>query len=82
VAVTKASELFGINRKDMEASFDQPFDNRAPWYFDGHGYSLRLSRRQGAQPVRQLRQTHAIMVYDPFTHPATGAVEHTDLMLL
>ena len=82
MTIPEAVELLGINRKDVEAAFEQPFDNRAPRHFDGHGDPLRLSRRQGPQPGRQLGQTGSIMVHDPFTHPATVAVEHTDLMLL
>jgi len=75
-------QLLGMNRTNMEATFDQSFDDRASRHFDGHGDALRLSRRQGPQPVRQPGQTGAIMVDSSFTHPATFAVEHTDLMLL
>jgi hypothetical protein len=82
VTITEPVQLLGINRKDMEASFEQPFDNRATRHFDGHGDPLRLSRRHGPQPSRQLGQTGSIMVYGPRTHPATVAVEHADLMLL
>jgi hypothetical protein len=66
----------------VEASFDQPFDNRATRHFNGHGYPLRLARRQGPQPGRQLSQTGSIMVHGPLTYQATVAVEHADLMLL
>jgi hypothetical protein len=66
----------------MEAAFDQPFDNRATRHFDGYGDPLRLARRHGPQPGRQLSQTGAIMVHRPFTYQATVAVEHADLMLL
>ena len=71
-----------MKRKDVEATCEQPFDNRATRHFDGYGYPLRLSRRQGPQPSRQLGQTGSIMVHGPFTHQATVTVEHTDLMLL
>jgi hypothetical protein len=66
----------------VEAAFDEPFDNRAPRYFDGHGDALRLARRQAPQPGDELGETGAIMVHDPFTQAATVAVEHRDLMLL
>jgi hypothetical protein len=82
VAVTKASELFGVNRKDVEASLNQSFDNRTPWHFDGHGYPLWLSRRQSPQPGGELSQAAPIMVYHSFPHHMTVAVEHADLMLL
>jgi hypothetical protein len=82
VTITEPVQLLGINRKDMEASFEQSFDDRATRHFDGHGYPLRLSRRQGPQPSRQLGQTGSIMVHGPCPYPATVAVEHTDLMLL
>jgi hypothetical protein len=82
VTIPKPVELLGIQRKDVEAAFDQSFDNRAPRHFDGHGDPLRLSRRHGPQPVCQPGQTSSIMVHGPFTHSATVAVEHTDLMLL
>ena len=67
---------------DHEAAFEQPFDHGAPRHFDGDGDPLRLARRQRPEPVRQPGQTGAIMVNGPFPHPATVAVEHTDLMLL
>ena len=37
MAIPEPVELFGINRKEVEAMFEQPLDNRAPWDFDGHG---------------------------------------------
>src|SRR2546421_2425798 len=46
------------------------------------GYPLRFARRHGPQPVCQPGQTGSIMVHGPFTHPATFAVAHPDLMLL
>jgi hypothetical protein len=82
VAVTKASELFGVHRKDVEASLDQSFDNRTPWHFDGHGDPLWLSRRHSPQPGGELSQAAPIMVYHSFPHHMTVAVEHADLMLL
>ena len=82
MTIPEPVQLLGVNRKDVEASFDQPFDNRATRHFDGHGDPLRLARRQGPQPGRQLSQTGSIMVHGPFTHQATVAVEHADLMLL
>jgi len=82
VAVTKASELFGVNRKDVEASLDQSFDNRTPWHFDGHGDPLWVSRRQSPPPGSELSQAAPIMVYHSFPHNMTVAVEHADLMRL
>jgi len=46
VTIPEPVELFGINRKEVEAAFEQTFDDCAPRHFDGDGYSLRLSRRQ------------------------------------
>src|SRR5215470_19906357 len=66
----------------MEAAFEQPFDHRATRHFNGHCHALRLAHCHGPQPVRQAGETGAIMVNGPFPHPATVAVEHTDLMLL
>jgi hypothetical protein len=43
VTISEPVKLLGINRKDVEAAFDQPFDNRAPWHFDAHSDPLRLS---------------------------------------
>jgi hypothetical protein len=37
MAIPEPVELFGMNRKEVEAAFGQPLDNRAPWDFDGHG---------------------------------------------
>jgi hypothetical protein len=82
VPIPEPVKLLGINRKDVEATFEQPLDNRSPWYFDGHRDPLRLARGDGQQPVRQSGETGSIMVHHPFTHPTTVAVEHTDLMLL
>ena len=82
MTIPEAVQLLGINRKDMEAAFDPPLDNRASRHFDGHGDPLWVSPRHGPQPVRQLGQTGSIMIHDPFTHPAAVAVEDTDLMLL
>jgi hypothetical protein len=82
VTIPEPVQWLGVNRKDVEAAFDQPFDQRATWHFDGHGDALRVSRRHGPQPGRSLRQTGAIMVYGPFTSQATVAVEYADLMLL
>src|SRR5712664_1536728 len=82
VAVTKARELFGVHRKDVEASLAQPCDNRTPWHFDGHGDPLWVSRRQSPSPGGELRQAAPIMVYHAFTHHVTVAVEHADLLLL
>jgi hypothetical protein len=47
MTIPEAVELLRMQRKDVEAAFEQPFDNRAPWHFDGHRDPLRLSRRQG-----------------------------------
>jgi hypothetical protein len=82
VTVPEPVELLGMNGKDVEAALDQPFDHRTTRYFNRHGHPLRLSRRQSPQPGPQLGQTGAIMVHGPFTHQATVAVEHTDLMPL
>jgi hypothetical protein len=82
VPIPEPVKLLRVNRKDMEAAFEQSFDDRASRHFDGHGDALRLSRRHALQPVRQLGQTGSIMVDSAFPHPATVAVEHTDLMLL
>ena len=82
VPIPKPVELFGIQRKEVEAAFEQTFDNGAPRHFDGDGYPLRLSRRQRPEPVRQPGKTGSIMVHHSFTHPPTVAVEHIDLMLL
>jgi hypothetical protein len=82
VAVTKASELSGVNRKDVEASLDQSFDHRTPWHCDGHGDPLWLARRHSPQPGGKLSQAAPSMVYPSFTHHVTIAVEHTDLLLL
>jgi hypothetical protein len=82
VTVPEPVELLGVHGKDVEAALDQPFDNRTTRYFNRHGHPLRLSRRQRPQPGHQLGQTGAIMVNGPFTHQATVAVEHTDLMPL
>ena len=81
VPIPEPVELLRVHRKDMEAAFEQSFDNRASRHFDGHSYPLRLSSRQGPQPVRQPSQTGSIMVYNPFTHPASVPVEPIDLML-
>jgi len=82
VTIPEAVELLGINRKDVEASLDQPFDNRTPWHFDGHSDPLGLSRRYSPQPGGELSQAAPSMVYYSFTHHMTVAVEHADLMLL
>jgi hypothetical protein len=82
VTIPEAVKLLGINRKEVEATFDQSLDNRASRHFDGHRDPLWVPPRHGPQPVRQPSQTGSIMIHDPFTHPATVAVEHTDLMLL
>src|SRR4029453_4445922 len=82
VTIPEAVELLRIQRKDVEAAFEQPFDNRAPRHFDGHGDLLRLARRHGPQPARQPGETGPVMVDGSLTHAATVAVEHTDLMLL
>src|SRR5215813_14303663 len=82
VTIPEAVELLRINRKDVEAAFEQPFDNRAPRHFDGHGDLLRLARRHGPQPVRQPGETGSVMVDGALTHPAPVAVKHPDLMLL
>jgi len=82
VTIPEPVELFGIQRKEVKAAFEQPFDNGAPRHFDGDGYPLRLSRRQCPEPVRQPGKTSSIMVHNAFTHPSTVAVEHRDLMLL
>src|SRR6266478_9370155 len=71
-----------MQRKEVEAAFEQTVDNGAPRHFDGDGYPLRLSSRQRPEPVRQPGKTGAIMVHNSFTHPPTVAVEHVDLMLL
>jgi len=81
VTIPEPVELLGMQRKEVEAAVEQTLDNRAPRHFDGDGDPLWLSRRQGPQPVRQPSQTGSIMVHDPFTHPASVPVEHTDLML-
>ena len=52
LTIPESVELLGINRKDMEAAFEQPFDNRATRHFNGHGDPLRLSRRHAPQPGR------------------------------
>src|SRR5262249_15019445 len=82
VTIPEPVELFGMQCKEVEAAFEQPFDNGTPRHFDGDGDPLRLSRRQRPQPVRQPGETGAIMVHHSFTHPPTVVVEHTDLMLL
>ena len=82
MTIPEAVELLGINRKDAEAAFEQPFDNRAPRHFDRHGDPLRLARRHAPQPVRQPGETGPVMVDGSLTHPVTVAVEHTDLMPL
>jgi hypothetical protein len=82
VTIPEPVKLLGMNRKNVEATFDQSFDNRASRHFDGHSDPLRLSPRQGPQPVRQPGQTGSIMVHSPLAHLATVAVEHTDLMPL
>ena len=81
VTIPEPVELLGIQRQEVEAAVEQTLDNRAPRHFDGDGDPLWLSRRQGPQPVRQPSQTGAIMVHNPFTHPASVPVEHKDLML-
>src|SRR6516165_4207021 len=82
MTIPEAVELFGIQRKEVEAPFEPPFDNRAPRHFDGHCHALRLAHCHAPQPVRQSGQTGAIMVHGPLPHPATVAVKHADLMLL
>jgi hypothetical protein len=44
MTIPEPVELLGMQRKDVEAAFEQAFDNRAPRHFDGHGDPLRLSR--------------------------------------
>src|SRR5262245_1527744 len=82
VTIPEAVELLGINRKDVEAAFDQPFDNGTPRHFNRHGDPLRLACRHAPQPSRQPGETGPVMVDGSLTHLATIAVEHTDLMLL
>jgi hypothetical protein len=82
VTIPEPIALFGMQRKEVEAAFEQPFDHGAPRPFDGDGDPLRLARRQRPEPVRQPGKTGSIMVHHSCTHPATVAVEHRDLMLL
>jgi hypothetical protein len=44
VPIPEPVALLGMQRKDVEAAFEQPFDHRAPRHLDGHRDPLRLSR--------------------------------------
>ena len=46
VTITKPVQLLGMNRQDVEASFESSFNNRATRHFKSHGDPLRLSHRQ------------------------------------
>ena len=43
VTIPKPVKLLGMNRKDGEASLDQPVHNGATWHCDGHGDALRVA---------------------------------------
>ena len=82
VAVTKASELSGVQRTAVAAALDHPFATRPPWHFDGPSAPLGVSRRSSPQPGGELRHAAPRMVDHACTHHGTLAVEHTALRRL
>ena len=78
-------KLLRVHRVDRKASFHQTLHHRSSRRLDRHADLARLAgltRGEGQQPVRHLRQTLAAMLERPFPEHLPDGVEHTRLMLL
>src|SRR4029434_2478300 len=82
MAIAEPIELFGVNRKDMKATFHQQLDDGTPWDFDGDRHTVHLPCGQGRQPCGALRQSDSLMLDAACSDTVAVPVQDTDLVRL
>jgi hypothetical protein len=82
VTVAEPVELFGVDRKDMKATFHQQLDDGTPWYFDGDCDTMHLPCGEGREPCSARSQRTSLMRDAPFTDRAAVPIKDTDLVAL
>src|SRR4029450_4805333 len=82
MAIAEPIELFGVNRKDMKATFHKQLDDGTPWYFDGDRHTVHLPCGQSRQPCGTLRQSDSLRLDAACTDTVAVLVQDTDLVRL
>ena len=80
--LTKAGELLGVERKDLEPSLDQHVHDGAVGRLNRYGDLGRLSGTEVTSPGGELGQTHTIMLHLALAHATACAVEDVHLVHL